>query len=116
VDVVRLFSLLHDCQRESDSHDPEHGRRAAELARHLNGRLFVLRPERLELLAAACAGHADGLTSPDPTIGTCWDADRLDLPRVSLLPEPKLLSTAAAREREMIRWAADLCAADRRRE
>jgi hypothetical protein len=33
----------------------------------------------------------------DPTVGACWDADRLDLPRVGVTVDPRLLSTAAAR-------------------
>ena len=31
-----------------------------------------------------------------PTVGTCWDADRLHLPRVSITPDPVLLSTQTA--------------------
>ena len=34
--------------------------------------------------------------SDDPTIGTCWDADRLHLPRVSIEPNPAFFSTPAA--------------------
>ena len=34
----------------------------------------------------------------DPTVGACWDADRLDLPRVWITPDPALLSTARAHE------------------
>jgi hypothetical protein len=36
--------------------------------------------------------------SADGTIGTCWDADRLDLPRVGIWPSAALLSTDAAGE------------------
>jgi len=36
--------------------------------------------------------------SDDVTIGTCWDADRLDLGRVSIKPEAKHMSTAYARD------------------
>ena len=39
--------------------------------------------------------HSDGRVSGDPTIGTCWDADRLHLPRVSIRPDPALFSTRA---------------------
>jgi uncharacterized protein len=106
--VVRLFSLFHDCRRESDGEDGDHGLRGAEQARRLRGTLFELDDEPLELLCLACAGHTRGRTSTDPTIGTCWDADRLDLPRVSIIPEPCLLSTSAAREREVMAWAMDL--------
>ena len=42
--------------------------------------------------------QADGETTTDPTIGCCWDADRLDLGRVGIEPEAEYQSTVAARE------------------
>ena len=51
---------------------------------------------RFERLAAALVDHANGLVSADPTIGTCWDADRLHLPRVGIRPRRELVSTEAA--------------------
>jgi len=91
--VVRLFGILHDVERENESYDPQHGPRAAKLIEWLNGDLFRIDEQQLELLMYACAWHADGLTSDDPTIGCCWDADRLDLPRVGIRPERELMST-----------------------
>src|SRR4051812_16754999 len=38
--VVALFAALHDTQRVNDGHDPEHGRRAADLAIRLRGEVF----------------------------------------------------------------------------
>lgn len=102
--VVSLFGLFHDAMRVHDGNDPDHGRRGAVLAYELLA--GVLDPGRLALLAAACAGHADGKTSTDLTIGTCWDADRLDLWRVGIRPDPVLLSTPQAPGR--IDWARDL--------
>jgi uncharacterized protein len=46
-----------------------------------------------------------GQTEGDVTVQTCWDADRLDLGRVGMMPEPKRLCTAAAKAAEMLRWA-----------
>lgn len=95
--VVELFALFHDAEREDEGHDPGHGERAAALVR-----LFVaedrlrLDPARLDLLAAACARHEHGEISADPTIGCCWDADRLDLARLDRRPKAHLLSTRAA--------------------
>jgi uncharacterized protein len=97
--VVSLFAVLHDAQRYTDGRDPEHGRRAAELALDLQGVLFKVTDERLNLLVEAIAKHADGLVTEDPTIACCWDADRLDLPRCGIQPNPALLSTPAARRR-----------------
>ena len=97
--VIFLFALLHDSMRESDGHDPGHGPRAAVLAGelHAQGLLGTTRA-RLELLQHACNEHTNGFISTDPTVGACWDADRLDLPRVWIDPDPALLSTARAHE------------------
>ncbi len=96
--VVFLFALLHDTMRWSDGHDPEHGRRAADFARELQAEgLLGITELQLDVLALACAEHADGTTSTDPTVGACWDADRLDLPRVWITPDPELFSTELAR-------------------
>ncbi|TML82741.1 MAG: hypothetical protein E6G09_09645, partial [Actinobacteria bacterium] len=42
-----------------------------------------------------------GLTTTNPTIGCCWDADRLDLGRVGIEPDPELMSTIAGPERAL---------------
>jgi uncharacterized protein len=97
-EVVLLFALFHDSMRLNDGYDPDHGRRGSGLAREL-ANLVPLERGRLDLLCAACDDHADGLVSGDPTIGACWDADRLDLPRVGIRLDPGLLSTGAARAR-----------------
>ena len=97
--VVALFSVLHDTQRYTDGRDPEHGRRAAELALDLRGTLFEVTDEQMARLVEAIAKHVDGLVTEDPTIACCWDADRMDLPRCGIEPNPGLLSTPAARRR-----------------
>jgi uncharacterized protein len=58
--------------------------------------LLVLDDGRFERLGAALVDHANGLVSTEPTIGTCWDADRLHLPRVGIRPRRELVSTEAA--------------------
>jgi len=93
VDVVRLFAVFHDSRRENDLKDDNHGPRAVEYAASLRGELFDLPDEQFDLLQYAICWHADGTTSDDPTIGTCWDADRLDLVRVGIQPDVKLMST-----------------------
>jgi uncharacterized protein len=97
-EVVGLFALFHDSMRMNDGHDPDHGRRGSALARELAA-ILPLESSQLDRLTAACDGHTDGFISDDPTLGACWDADRLDLPRVGIRPEARLLSTAAARVR-----------------
>lgn len=104
-EVVELFAMLHDSQRHSDGHDPDHGRRAAEYARSLAGVAFQISPADLDLLAAACHHHSDGLLTGDMTVLTCWDADRLDLGRVGIRPRPQYLCTGAARDPSVLEWA-----------
>jgi uncharacterized protein len=96
--VVRLFALFHDSRRVNDGWDPHHGARGAEHAATLRGAAFHLSDEDFERLHYACTWHTDGLHHDDPTIGTCWDADRLDLGRVGITPNKKFMSTAFARE------------------
>jgi uncharacterized protein len=95
--VVRLFAALHDSMRWTEGGDLEHGHRAAELAAGLQGDVFQLDDKQLELLLEACRHHNLGRVSSHPTIGCCWDADRLDLPRVGIQPDPRFMSTAAGR-------------------
>ena len=94
-EVVTLFALFHDCRRLNDGHDPEHGRRGGEFAAALNGRFFRLEPDRLATLVTACTHHTGGATSDDPTIGSCWDGDRLDLIRLGIAAGPRYMSTPA---------------------
>lgn len=98
VDVVRLFAVFHDCRRLDDAGDEEHGARGAEFAQELRGKAFDLPDDRFELLRYACIWHTAQLHHPDPTIGTCWDADRLDLGRVGAAPKPEFMSTEFGRE------------------
>lgn len=93
--VVSYFALFHDAMRENDFEDPEHGERGYKLAFDLRVHK-LLTAQQWEDFHAATAWHEQGLTSTDPTIGVCWDADRLDLPRVGITPDPRLMSTEAA--------------------
>jgi uncharacterized protein len=51
---------------------------------------------RVTVPAAACARHELGEVTDHPTIGCCWDADRLELSRLDRRPKARLLSTKAA--------------------
>ncbi|MCU0605178.1 MAG: hypothetical protein MUC33_21255 [Desulfobacterales bacterium] len=59
--------------------------------------VFALDPGRLDLLKGAIFDHTAGLISTDPTVGACWDADRLDIGRVGFVPDPAYFSTAAGK-------------------
>ncbi len=98
VTVVRLFAVFHDSRRENDFWDDGHGERGAAYAATLRGKEYELSAERFEMLHYACVWHTEGKYHADPTIGTCWDADRLDLGRVGVIPDPEYMSTAFGRE------------------
>jgi hypothetical protein len=106
--LALLFGLLHDTRRVNEHVDPGHGPRAAAFARELHGEglLLGVTGDRLELLARAIERHSDGLVDADPTVAVCWDADRLHLPRVGIVPDPALFSTEVARSDDCARRAA----------
>jgi uncharacterized protein len=97
--VVRLFALLHDSCRLDDGADLQHGPRAADMLGRIVGDLLTLESERLELLEYAIRHHTGGRVSDEPTIGTCWDADRLDIGRVGIIPHERYMSTAPGKRR-----------------
>jgi uncharacterized protein len=103
--VVELFAAFHDTRRLNEDYDPEHGARGAAFAREMRGQWFDLDDHGMNLLVEACEQHSDGLIDADITVQTCWDADRLDLGRVGIMPDPQYLCTDAAKEPKMIEWA-----------
>lgn len=103
--VVELFAYLHDVKRESDGFDREHGARAAAFVETLDASWLLVPTLARQQLIYACRLHTAGLIEADVTVQTCWDADRLDLGRVGIRPNPRLLCTAAARDPETIEWA-----------
>jgi len=104
--LVALFAFTHDVARLNDGWDVDHGRRAAEIIHDtLQGKVFQLNESDLNLLLDAVTRHSQGILEADPTVQTCWDADRLDLGRVGYRPDPALLCTPAARDPGIIEWA-----------
>ena len=93
-----MFALLHDHERLSDFGDMAHGARAGINATLLRGKYFDIDSEGFELLTAAMHGHSSGDIKGDITIQTCYDADRLDLGRVGIMPMAKYLCTATAKD------------------
>lgn len=105
--VVRAFALIHDSQRVEDGYDVHHGPKAATYINELAYRMgddWILNKDQTNLLRRACAGHT--AAHPDhleddhdlsPTIRCCWDADRLDLGRVGVKPDPQYLFTEEGR-------------------
>ena len=93
--VVRLFALFHDSKRADDGYDEEHGPRGAEFAKACfkEHRLGITQ-EQFDNLYHACKFHTVEHRSGDATIDTCYDADRLDLGRVEIKPNPMKMATA----------------------
>jgi len=96
-DVVRLFAFLHDHERREEDEDFGHGNRAVLNAINLRGKYFDIDDTGFLLLCQAMAEHSDGKLEADITVQACWDADRLDLGRVGILPDAKYLCTAYAK-------------------
>ena len=99
--IVEYFAYLHDCCRENEWDDPQHGTRAAAFAKGQRN-LFDINDSQFKLLIRACSGHThahpNGRAGLDPTLAACWDGDRLDLGRVGITPDPKLLFSDQGKE------------------
>jgi len=123
--TVGLFALFHDCRRTHPYADVSHGALAQGYLLSLRNVLRSLGvPDRVVLAAGwACAWHTV-IDKPRESvlfgavdlriagrkmlpgwkpwwfdaIGTCLDADRLDLPRVGIAPSPEYLWTDRAKE------------------
>ena len=93
--VVRLFAYLHDHKRLSDGWDLEHGQRAAENLDNIRQNLLSkLTDEEFCMLRRACLEHSLKERTGIPTIDACFDADRMDLPRVGYKPDPNKMASA----------------------
>ncbi|MBR3884393.1 MAG: hypothetical protein IKJ31_06500 [Bacteroidaceae bacterium] len=111
--VVRLFAYLHDKWRVDNLEDLEHGKRAAEHLPELRNTLLVdLADDEFELLRKACELHTICHRTGDITIDTCFDADRLDLMRVGITPDPERMATE--RGAYYARNLNEFCVAERR--
>ena len=92
--VVGLFAYLHDSRRVNDGQDLEHGPRAAKYIDSLRTTLLKdVGDEEIYLLKEACRLHTSADKTGNPTIDACFDADRLDLGRVGITPDPKRMAT-----------------------
>jgi uncharacterized protein len=90
--------VLHDSHRLNDGYDPLHGSRASVYVAKRNGVEFDLSEDQLFDLVTACRYHTSATFAAAVTVQACWDADRLDLSRVGVLPDPRYLNTEAAQD------------------
>lgn len=108
--VLRLFALFHDAFREDDGYDEAHGVRAADwLVAVRSGEELVADPACTATRAAigalddasfarlesACRLHTTARVHEDPTVATCFVADRLDLSRVGVMPDRRYMPVSA---------------------
>lgn len=94
LDVIAWFAFLHDSCRLNDHGDPGHGPRASQLASRLREQGVIVMAEKEFLhLCLAMEDHSKGIMEGPPVVRICWDADRLDLLRVGVIPDPKRMCT-----------------------
>ena len=101
--VIRWFAYLHDCRRGTERPYEEHGYLAAlYISKIRKTFLGDLSDEQIKTLKTACRYHTVKRRTKDLTADICLDADRLDLNRVGITPDPKQMATATgARFAEM---------------
>ena len=92
--VITLFAFLHDSHRVDDGCDMEHGPRAAKALNDIRFSLLsYLSDKEFEQLKDAIKYHTSAKTHPDITVAICFDADRLDLVRIGIQPDPQYMAT-----------------------
>lgn len=97
--VLGLFAYLHDSCRVSDGRDIDHGVRACGLIDTIRETLLAEVPDKdIKLLRDACRYHTTKHKTFSRTVNTCFDADRLDLWRVGVTPDPARLATKKGKE------------------
>ena len=97
--VVGLFAYLHDSCRVDDGEDLHHGPKAARFIDTLRTSLLKdVNDKDIYLLKEACRLHTIADKTENPTIVACFDADRLDLARVGIIPDPARMATKKGKE------------------
>ena len=92
--VVKAFAYIHDVERDNESDDWKHGPRAALLVDEIRSTvLCFLNDQEIEQLKEACRLHTLRYKTEDATVNACFDADRLDLGRVGITPNPDKMAT-----------------------
>jgi len=102
--VIILFAMFHDCRRHDEGYDVTHGIYGAEALWSLVGDVLPEATDEIGAAMFACAAHTV-VDRPkfDPAwsatiherklaAGICLDADRMDLIRLGIMPDPSYLS------------------------
>lgn len=109
---IKAFGWTHDLWRTHDGRCRKHGRDGFENLLSLDCKLIQQLPEQeRELIRLAIRYHSDGFIAGEAfdlglfetvelneqrivdIVGCCWDADRLDLARIGMIPRRCLIST-----------------------
>lgn len=111
--AIALFGWTHDLARTDDNGGNQHSIDGAKYIQYVTDRLFSDFPETtLDVVTTAIRYHSDGMNAEEAlyelpivdnstwsrestlnTIGCCWDADRLDLLRLGIVPDESMMST-----------------------
>ena len=98
-DVIACFAYLHDSERKDNGIDEQHGFRASLFIDTLrDSYLKPLSDEQIATLKKACKMHTVVPRTDDITVNICFDADRMDLLRVGILPVPERMATKRGAE------------------
>ena len=92
--VIAAFAYLHDVERNDSKSDPGHGERTAKLIDRIRSACLAdFSDVEIQLLKDACRLHETTRQTGNRTIDVCLDADRLDLPRFGIYPDPQTMAT-----------------------
>jgi len=97
LDIVELFALFHDSCRLNDDDDHKHGKRAASWVASMKSNLPELSEDLFQFLLEAIRDHTIVKKTDNMHIAACWDADRLDLGRVHIIPREEYMNTDIGR-------------------
>lgn len=97
--VIRCFAYLHDSCRRDNETDYYHGPRAALFIDTIkDSYLKGLTEQQIALLKEAVAKHTSDPRTGNPTVDACFDADRLDLVRVGIRPNPSKMASEKGKQ------------------
>ena len=98
-EVISWFAYTHDSMRKDDGACVEHGPDAAELVDKVRDTYMAeLDDEQIRVLKMACYYHTFEKNTEDITADICLDADRLDLTRCGIQPDPLMMASDVGAE------------------
>lgn len=99
INVVVAFAYLHDSARVDDGSDILHGSRAVNNVTELSKTILSnLTQQEIIELSYACRHHTTEHKTNNKTINACFDADRLDLIRCGITPDPDKMASDKGRD------------------